>query len=111
MKKIFIIIILFLCCVGCNKKEEIDIKQIMENNDYIILDVRTEEEYNDKHIVDAINISYDTIDENINLDKDKVIFVYCRIGNRSKIAYNKLKELGYEVYDLHGIDEINLPKE
>lgn len=111
MKKIFIIIILFLCCVGCNKKEEIDIKQIMENNDYIILDVRTEEEYNDKHIVDAINISYDTIDENINLDKDKVIFVYCRSGNRSKIAYNKLKELGYEVYDLHGIDEINLPKE
>ncbi len=76
-----------------------DIVQIMnENNNYVILDVRTIEEYNEGHIPDAICIPNETIDNNIINqipDKEQLILVYCRSGNRSKQAAEKLKKLGY----------------
>ena len=72
---------------------------IMESeSDYIILDVRTTEEFADKHIPDAINIPNETIGtEDIPElpDKDQLILVYCRSGNRSKQASAKLAALGY----------------
>lgn len=83
----------------------------MKEKEYVIVDVRTKEEYNESHIKDAINIPYDEIDENIEIDKDKVIFVYCKSGNRSGIAYNTLKSLGYTVYDLGAFNNIDLEKE
>ena len=49
--------------------------------------------------------------EDININKDKVIFVYCKSGRRSEIAYNNLKDLGYEVYDLGAFSNVNLTKE
>ena len=76
-----------------------DIVQIMEENEnYIILDVRTQAEYNQGHIPNAICIPNETIDENVVnklLDKNQMILVYCRSGNRSKQAAEKLKKLGY----------------
>ena len=95
-----------------NKKEKIieneviikhvsmnDIVQIMdENENYIILDVRTQAEYNQGHIPNAICIPNETIDENVVNklpDKNQMILVYCRSGNRSKQAAEKLKKLGY----------------
>ena len=57
-----------------------------------------------------INIPHDRIDENIDLDKDKVILVYCRSGNRSKLAYDELKKLGYDVYDLGAMEEVDIPE-
>jgi len=108
MKKLFLILMMFLI-VGCGNK--IDIQKLMSENEYVIMDVRTEEEYNELHLVDSINIPYNEIDETLDIDKDKIIFVYCRSGNRSKVAYDKLVSLGYEVYDLEGIDSIDLPKE
>lgn len=117
MKKIIlIIIILTIIIIGVvcimNKKEKIieneviikhvsmnDIVQIMEENEnYIILDVRTQAEYNQGHIPNAICIPNETIDENVVnklLDKNQMILVYCRSGNRSKQAAEKLKKLGY----------------
>lgn len=117
MKKIIlIIIILTLIIIGVvcimNRKErnienEViikhvsmnDIVQIMEENEnYIILDVRTQAEYNQGHIPNAICIPNETIDENVVnklLDKNQMILVYCRSGNRSKQAAEKLKKLGY----------------
>ena len=65
---------------------------------YIILDVRTPEEYRDGHIPGAINIPNEDIGtkEPSELpDKDQLIMVYCRSGNRSKQASRKLAELGY----------------
>ena len=41
-------------------------------------------------------------------DKDTILFVYCKSGNRSKIAAEKLLELGYTVYDLGAYEDINL---
>ena len=76
-----------------------DIEKIMnENENYIILDVRTIEEYNDGHIPGAICIPNETIDENVVSklpDKEQLILIYCRSGNRSKQAAQKLKKIGY----------------
>ena len=69
-----------------------------ENQNYMILDVRTVEEYNNGHIPNAICIPNETISEDvINKlpNKEQLILIYCRSGNRSKQAANKLQELGY----------------
>ena len=108
MKKVFLMLICLIILNGCGTK--LDYKKIMEEKDYVIIDVRTKEEYDELHVVDAINISYDEINENIEIDKNKVIFVYCKSGNRSSKAYNTLKSLGYTVYDLGAISDIDLEK-
>ena len=76
-----------------------DIVQIMnDNSNYIILDVRTLEEYNEGHIPNAICIPNETIGEEvINKlpNKEQLILIYCRSGNRSKQAAQKLNKLGY----------------
>ena len=74
-------------------------KQIMDIEEgYIILDVRTQEEYDQGHIPGAIVISHEKIEEKaeeVLTDKDQLILVYCRSGRRSKIAAEALVELGY----------------
>lgn len=112
MKKIITLLLTSLCLFGCSTNNaNLSYKEIMEEKDYTIIDVRTKEEYESGHIKGAINIPYDEINENINLDKNKNIFVYCRSGSRSKTAYNTLKELGYTVYDLGAYASIDLEKE
>lgn len=75
----------------------------------IIIDVRTKEEYESGHIENAINIPYDNINnKTINNSKDTNIIVYCKSGNRSKIAANTLIKLGYKnIYDLGSINNWN----
>lgn len=117
MKKIIIILLCLIVC-GCNSIETEnknnnmkEIKEIMLNNEYVIIDVRTKEEYESGHIIDSINIPYDEIDKSVKIDKNNIIFVYCKSGNRSNIAYQSLKSLGYTVYDLGAYQDIDLPKE
>lgn len=78
-------------------------------SDYIILDVRTPEEFSEKHIPGAINIANETIgsEEIPELpDKDQLILVYCRSGNRSKQASEKLVALGYtNIVEFGGIND------
>jgi phage shock protein E len=80
-----------------------------EENNYIILDVRTPEEFAEKHIPDAINIPNETIgtEEIPELpDKEQLILVYCRSGNRSKQASEKLVRLGYtNIVEFGGIND------
>ena len=117
MKRIGIILGLIICLVlvvGSSKgnkemKDELD--TILEKDNYIVVDVRTNEEYNTSHVVGSINIPYDEIDESTNLDKTKDILVYCKSGVRSKKAYDTLKSLGYDVYDLGAYNTIKLDKE
>ena len=79
-----------------------------EENSYVILDVRTIEEFHDKHIPGAINIPNETIgsEEIPELpDKDQLILV-CRSGNRSKQASEKLVALGYtNIVEFGGIND------
>ena len=74
-------------------------KEIMDTEEgYIILDVRTQEEYDEGHIPGAILIPDTEIEaraEEILTDKDQLILVYCRSGRRSKLAAEILVELGY----------------
>ncbi len=78
-----------------------------EETGFIILDVRTEEEYDEGHIPGAINIANEDIgtDELPELpDKDQMLLVYCRSGRRSKEAAGKLAALGYtQVLEFGGI--------
>lgn len=112
MKKVLIILSLCLALCSCSSaSSNKDLESVMAEKEYIIVDVRTKEEYETSHVVGAINIPYDEIDEDVNLDKDKNIFVYCKSGTRSKIAFNELSELGYTVYDLGAFDDIDLSKE
>ena len=98
---------------GCSNKTktESSLDEIISKNNYIIIDVRTKDEYDDSHIKGAINIPYDEINEETELDKNKTILVYCKSGVRSNKAYNTLKDLGYNVVDLGAFDSIELDKE
>lgn len=72
--------------------------EVKENNSYIILDVRRANEFAEGHIPGAINVANETIGGNAPVelpDKNQVIYVYCRSGNRSKQAAEKLAALGY----------------
>ena len=74
-------------------------KEIMDTQEgYVILDTRTQEEYDESHIPGAIVISHEEIlekAEDVLTDKDQLILVYCRSGRRSKLAAQDLQKLGY----------------
>lgn len=82
-------------------------KQMMEQGDVTVVDVRRAEEYAEEHIPSAILVPNETIEndaQELLPDKDAVLLVYCRTGIRSKQAAEKLVELGYNhVYDFGGI--------
>ena len=94
-------------CVGCSDSgsatyEQIsgaEAKALMDSESgYIIIDARTQEEYDQGHIPGAILIpEYEIADraEKELPDKDQLILVYCRSGRRSKIAAEELVKLGY----------------
>ena len=115
MKRFSVILILIITCTavlyGCtsggennmeNSYEQITpakAKEIMDERDaYVILDVRTQEEFDEAHIDGAILIpDYEIADkaESVLKDKNQLILVYCRSGRRSKLAASELVSLGY----------------
>ena len=111
MKKLAWIVLAMLLLTACGQEKEetqeavymnITAQQAKEMMDsqtgYIILDTRTQEEYDQGHIPGAILIPYDEIlekAEDILTDKNQLIMVYCRSGRRSKIAAEDLVKLGY----------------
>lgn len=74
-------------------------KEIMDTEDgYVILDVRTQEEYDEGHVPGAVlipNTEIETRAEEELPDKEQLILVYCRSGRRSKLAAQILADLGY----------------
>ena len=120
MKKFITLLLSVLFLAGCALPagQEVSYRQINmdeaitmmeEESGYIILDVRTPEEFAERHIPGAINIPNETIgtDEIPELpDKDQLILVYCRSGNRSKQASEKLVALGYtNIVEFGGIND------
>ena len=111
MKKLVFLLLAVMLLTACGQDKENDqgavyvnitaeeAKQIMDTEEgYIILDARTQEEYDQGHIPGAIVISHEEIAEKaeeVLTDKDQLILVYCRSGRRSKIAAEALVELGY----------------
>ena len=83
--------------------------EMMEKDDgHVIVDVRTQEEYDEGHIPDAVLIPNETIADSPPAelpDKDQIILIYCRRGNRSKDASQKLADMGYtNIYEFGGIE-------
>lgn len=103
---LFLILILLPACGKSTHKEASymnitakEAKELMDTQtDYIILDVRTEEEFKEGHIPNAILIPDDEIKdraENLLPNKNQLLLVYCRSGRRSKLASETLADLGY----------------
>ena len=112
MKKLIFIVIGALLMSACTSESSYhkisaeDAKEMMETQDVVIVDVRTQEEYNEGYIENAILIPNESISGAPSElpDKDAVILIYCRSGNRSKQAADKLVALGYtNIYDFGGI--------
>ena len=123
MKRVFmavsVALMLISLLVGCNggdhtnTYEQItpaEAKALMDSGEgYVILDVRTPEEFAAGHIAGAILIpDYEIREkaESILTDKDQLILVYCRSGRRSKNAANELATLGYtNIKEFGGIND------
>ena len=119
MKCLLLFTTLFFLLTGCSSRkaantytqismdEAISMMETEEN--YIILDVRTLEEFKEKHIPGAICVPNETIgtkDIPSLPDKEQLILVYCRSGNRSKQAAQKLANMGYSnIYEFGGIND------
>lgn len=73
-------------------------KDVEKNKDaFILVDVRSPEEFKDGHIQGAINIPFDEILDNLDkLDKDSPTILYCRSNQRAEFASLTLKSAGYE---------------
>ena len=110
MKKLILFLLTAMLLTGCgqtNQAQEAvymnitaeEAKQIMDSEEgYIILDTRTQAEYDEGHIPGAIVIPHDEITDRAEEElphKDQLLLVYCRSGRRSKLAAEALVELGY----------------
>ena len=115
MKKWIPVILSALLLTGCGASAQDNLgyrqitmeeaaKRMEQEPAAIILDVRRPDEYQAGHIPGAINIPNETIGREELPDKDQTILVYCRSGNRSKQASEKLAALGYtQVLEFGGI--------
>ena len=76
-------------------------------NDYLVIDVRTGQEYKTGHVEEALNIEWQDISQIIeDIKKNKKLYLYCRSGNRSQKATDILIDLGYEdVTNLGGVKD------
>lgn len=111
MKRLILLIISsLLVLTGCGNKEDSveityekismseGIKRMETDEGFILLDVRRADEFASGHIPGAVNLPNEEIgNAEIPLlpDKNQTIYIYCRSGNRSKLAANKLLALGY----------------
>ncbi|ADC65474.1 Rhodanese domain protein [Ferroglobus placidus DSM 10642] len=118
MKLVRILLIFSLIFAGCLQAEkgiykDISVDEAYEliqknknNPNFVILDIRTPEEFKSEHIDGAINIDFyspNFKEELKKLDKNKTYLIYCRTGHRTSLAMPLFKELGFkEVYNMLG---------
>ena len=111
MKKLLFLLCAMLFLTACGQDKENtkgavyvnitaeEAKSIMDSQEgYIILDARTQDEYDQGHIPGAILLPYDETAQKAETmlpDKNQLILVYCRSGRRSKLAAEELVKLGY----------------
>ncbi len=127
MKKVLFLVLALLVLTGCSQPTQTpppaenpptentyqqisqkEAKEMMDNQDVIILDVREQDEYDSGHIPGAALLPVGTIAEDtaaaVIPETDSVVLVYCRSGNRSKVASQALADLGYtNIFEFGGI--------
>lgn len=120
MSKMFgiILLVIVLLMAGCGKTtvenqyqqiSQEEAKNMMDTQEVIVLDVREQSEFDAGHIPEAVLLPVGTITEAtaaaVIPEKDSVVLVYCRSGNRSKTASQALVDLGYtNVFEFGGIN-------
>ena len=118
MKHLIILLAALLVLTGCTAPEaepayrqitQEEAKKMMDTQEVMVLDVREQEEFDAGHIPGAVLLPVGTITEEtaaaVIPERDTVVLVYCRSGNRSKTASAALAELGYaNVYEFGGIN-------
>ncbi len=102
--------------ISVDYRDPAALKALVEGADpssFILVDVRTAEEFAEGHIPGSVNIPYERIGSTPPTDdKDALIIVYCRSGRRSAIAAEALKAAGYDsIVDFGGIDRYRGPLE
>ncbi|SEA87418.1 Rhodanese-related sulfurtransferase [Pseudobutyrivibrio sp. ACV-2] len=122
--RVILITALFIVLTGCAYNQKMDgdgmvrsytqisqeeaMEMMQKDDGHVILDVRRQDEYDQGHIPGAILIPNETIDTEMPEelpDKEQIILIYCRRGNRSKEAAQKLFDMGYDnVYEFGGIN-------
>ena len=115
----FVVALMLLCgCSNQSATNETDTytqitqeraKEMMDEESVIILDVREQNEFDSGHIPEAVLLPVGTITDStasaVIPEKDSVVLVYCRSGNRSKTASQALVDLGYSnIYEFGGIN-------
>jgi phage shock protein E len=112
MKKVFLVLLVLLlgCSVNNQTMEHDDglrdfeigpyeLSKMIENDDFKLIDVREISEYNEGHLEGTMLLSVNEISQarldELGVERDDKVIVYCRSGKRSERAYNMLKELGY----------------
>lgn len=90
--------------------EQLEAKTATNMTDVLLIDVRTEAEFQAGHLDNATLIPYDIIANQITTvapDKNQAIELYCRSGRRSEIALQALQQLGYtNVTNIGGYDDL-----
>ena len=119
MKRSIVVTMAIVLCAmvllgGCGENgyqqiSQDEAKEMMDSQEVVILDVREQDEFDSGHIAGAVLLPVGSISEataaEVIPEKDSVVLVYCRSGNRSKTASEKLVELGYtKVYEFGGIN-------
>ena len=113
---------IFTTAVLAGETQQMSQQELLEalkvaNNNIVLLDVRSEDEYNHGHVAGAINISHNAVEENLKQlaqYKNSTVVVYCRSGRRAGIAENILSENGFSnlhhlTGDMNGWLEAKLP--
>jgi len=103
-----ILILLYLS--ACSKVDDATLLAAHKavENGALIIDVRTNKEYKQRHIANAINIPIEELSRSVSrVPKNRVIVVYCQSGSRSSAAANILSQKGWEVYDVATQNEYN----
>jgi phage shock protein E len=98
MKYLILLISILIISTVCAETGKIKPKIMIDNNT-VLIDVRTKDEFKSGHLEKAINIPYTEIEDqikSITKDTNKNIVVYCRSGRRSGIAQKTLLKMGYE---------------
>nr|WP_086938777.1 rhodanese-like domain-containing protein [Thaumasiovibrio occultus] len=108
MKKLFNALLLSLISFTAFASERADIGWEWINDGALVVDVRTEQEFDAGHLEDALNYPLQNVAYHFaEIDKDQPIVVYCRSGNRSGQAYNYLVSQGFtQVHNGGGLNEM-----
>lgn len=112
MKRIMMLMLPMIFAVACSAQQNsedvkpAEAKKMMNDEGVVVLDVRTDDEWNEGHLEGAEHIDFysEDFDQQLaDLPKDKEYVVYCHSGNRSGQAVQKMKKAGFEnVHNLEG---------